>query len=431
MKHTRTVLKALATKPSLEAQAFEDMQEGESSDLGFLALEAYELTDEVCDQLDEADVLEEKSERGELLKDFIQSEVANDDRVATPNEIALIEQATDAVVDGTGETVETVIPSLESFEVKGGASPSLEALGGTISDFAKGAVQLVKNASESFKKYVKGLFSRLEALKNLISDVEKRASSAEFSESVEVSAALSVSAAWDDNSFASTFDKAISGMDSIAKKTTELSGSYAQKLLTKHDEFVNLVQKTFDAGLGRSDKKVLERSDLSKKFITNAEALGTLFQSTLSDGKEFGGLFVSNGEKLKSSEDFSAVSKSIVKCVPQVFRAGNVDGRSFTMTGVNKESVRRLCSILKNSTGALSRTKQTDSMFNVDFFTAQTDLGLVSSVVFGISSTQFQMAINRVNRAYVSGYTRPLMQYINHYFRVAEAQLAIAKKAMK
>lgn len=431
MKHTRNVLKALASKPSLEAQAFEALQEGQSADLSFLALEAYELTDEVTEQLDEAGELEEKTERGEVLKDFIQSEIANDDRVATPNEIALIEQATDAVVDGTGETVETVIPSLESFEVKGAAAPSLEALGGTISDFAKGAIQLVKNAGDSFKKYLKGLFSRLEALKNLINDVEKQAGSAEFAESVDVSAALSVSAAWDDNSFASTFDKAISGMEVIAKKTTELSGPYAQKLLTKHDEFVNLVQKTFDGALGRSDKKSLERSDLAKKFINNAEALAALFQGSLSDGKEFGGLYVSNGEKLKSSDDFSAVSKSIIKCVPQVFRAGNVDGRSFTMTGVNKESVRRLCSILKNSTGSLSRTKATGTMFNVDFFTTQNDFGLVSSIVFGISSTQFQMAINRVNRAYISGYTRPLMQYINHYFRVAEAQLAIAKKAMK
>lgn len=431
MKHTRKVLEALASTPSLEAQAFIDLPEGDAGELGLLALEAYELTGEVVDQLDESAILDDKSERGELLKDFISSEVVGEDRIATPAEIALIEQATDAVVDGTGETVETVIPSLEAFEIKGASEPALESLGETVSNFMKGAVQLVKNAGESFKKYVKGLFSRLEALKNLVSSVEKKATDAEFKDSVPVSESSSVYVAWDNNSFATTFDKAVSGLETIAKKTAELSGPYSQKVLTKHDEFVNLVQKTFDTSLGRGDAKANSRNDLAKKFIANAEALDALFQSTFTDGKAFGGIYISNGERLEKSEDFRAVSKSIGESVPDIYLAGNTDGRAFEMTGVNKESVRRLCQMVKGTMGSLSRTKVTGTMFNVDFFTTHTDFGLASSIVFGISSTQYQTAINRVNRAYIKAYTKPLMQFINHFFRVAEAQLNVAKKAMK
>lgn len=431
MKHTRAVLQSLHSKPSVEAMAFADMPEGDANDLGSLALEAYELTDEVYDQLDESEQLENKAERASVLGDFVGAEVSGDDRIATPNEIALIEQATDAVVDGTGEDVTTVIPSLEAFEIAGGAKPALEALQETVSNFIKGAVELVKNAGSSFKKYIKGLFSRLQALKNRISEVEKKAGSATFADSVHVSESQSVAAAWDDNSFVTTFDKAVSGMETIAKKTTEISGPYSQKLLNLHDQFVNLVDETLKNATGRGDKKAVARGDIGKKIQGNISSLAELFQSSFKDGKTFGGLFVSNGTPFKADDNLASASKAIGKSVPTAYRAGNVDGRAFDMTGVTKESVRRLCQVLKVNSGALSRTKVTDSMFLVNFFTENPDLGVASAIFYGLSTTQFHMAINRVNRAYVNAYTKPLMAYINHFFRVAEAQLSIAQKAMK
>lgn len=430
MKYTPKIMTTLHSEPAFESAVYDAIPMGDQNDLPFLALEAYELLNEVNGQLDEAKVMEDKAERGEVLVDFVDQEIAGEDRVATPNEIALIEQATDAVVDGTGETVETVIPSLECFMLADKKHVALEGMTETISNFVKAGANLVSGAKESFKKFIKSLFSRLEALKNKVESIESKLSDAEFKPSVNVTASQSIPAAWNENTFVTDFSKAVAGFEKIAEKTTELSGPFAAKILTKHDEFVKYVVAVFKEARGRADEKVAARKEIGGKVLANMDQLNALLESTFKDGKSYGGLYTEFDSKYQKSDDIITASKSLVESVPEVYRAGNVDERPLEMTNFTKENARRLCQTIKRNINSLSKTKETDTMWAVDWLT-DADFDLIEMIFQGVSSTQFISAINRVNRAYVSAYTRPLGAYINHFFRVAEAQLNLVNKAIK
>lgn len=430
MKHTRKILSSMASQPAVESAAYLAIPEGDENDLGALALEAYALTNEVTDQLNEASIMEDKTDRGEMLVDYIGSQVINNDRVATQNELALIEQATDAIVDGTGETVDSVLPSLESFMVKGAAQPSMESLTGTISDFAKAAATLVSNAAKSFGKYVKGMFDRIQALKNKVENVEALLKDVEFEESVTISKSQAVPLAYNDNSYVSDYPKAVDGLEAIGKLTTVVSGQYTKGIYDSHDKYLKKVMDLFKGGRGRGADKETVRADLRSKFLDSIDELGALFDKTFKDGKAFGGLYIENAKTYKKSDDLLEASKKILAAVPDVYRAGNISERAIEMGSFSKESARRACQIVKSNIRHLSEIKESDSMWAVDFYT-DVDFDVFEYLFTGVSSTQFFAAVNRINRAYVQGLVQPSMEVINHFFRVAEANLNAVKKAAK
>lgn len=428
MKHTRSIMADLKSKPSFEAADYDAVETGDASDESLLALESASIINEVGEQFSEAGQLDDKSERLDTLVDYVDSQINQPGYVATPNEVALIEQAVDATVDGTGEDVDTVMPSLESAE---GSHVSLESLKENITSFLKASKELVVNTGRNLARFFKVTLTRLGSIKDRIETLEGKLKEKHTIEgTVEISAAASIPTAFKDNAFLSDHGKIINELENLSKQTQNLSNEYSTRVLGLYDDFVTQVQKLFDDGAGEDDSHAVVRDAVGKKIITQINALFDLNNKTFKTGKQFGGLFIdmANGAK---SESIVTASKELEKAMPEVYMAGNINGRETEIKGINKDGIRRVITSIKGSLANLRNNKKTETMEMIDWYSGGWALDdAVRTAFYGESFTVFQGAINRINRAFMHSYVRPQMAYIDHFIRVANAQLALCDKAV-
>lgn len=428
MRYTQQIVNQMRSAPSFEADEYAQIPEGDAGDESTLALESAEFVLATDGQLDEAGQLEDKIDRLTTLTDYVETQVNDQETTVTPNELALIEQTVDATLDGTGEEVDTVMPALES--ALGTSRVSLESVKDTTMNFLKAAKELVTGAASSFGNFIKGIFSRNAALKNRVEKLNKRLSAGEVQESAKLTAAQSVSAAWDENRVLDDFGKIIAGGADVAKRVYDLQNGYTQKLLSLHDRLVDNMDKVWGELNKRKDQEA--RIEVASDMKSIIVSLNDLNKATFKDGKEFGGFFC-RFKPATVVDDFVVLSKNIVKSAPYFGQAGNVSGKDTDVKGITKERVGQLINSIKGTITNLQKIRKTDSMWAVDWISGMQTVSeiVLRAVINGVSFMTFMNSMNRTNRAFIVCYTRPLSAYVNHFYRVANAQLGLAEKAVK
>lgn len=425
MKHARGIMtKIQQSKPSLEDADYTAIDSSDDVDTDSLSTEAAELIAENEELYSEAESLDSRADRMGTLVDYVNTQVNTQETGASQNEVALVEQAVDAALDGTGEDVEVVLPSLEAAV---GSTISMEGVKEVINNFISATKELLKKAGENFSKFLKGLVSRIAAVKNRIEKIEAKLKDSEVASEVEVNGTNAVYALYNENEYITDFSGSLKGANDFCELLAKVVGPYSKAVLNDHDAFLKEVKSLFEKGSGRSSKKEVIRIELKDSFAKLANKLIKLNNDTFTEGKEFGGLYIDE-EKVEESIDFSTAAKNSVLSVPKIYLAGNVPEKTVQVKGISKAEIKLTLDAIKRGVVASSKVKYTDTMVNVDFFTNS----FVGDLIFnGYSTAKVISGVNSINRAFANSYVQPQMRLLDHYFRIVNAQLNIIEKAVK
>lgn len=436
MKHTRSILNQIHSEPSFESMDILDIPLIDVSENSFLAMESMEILNDVNGQFEEIGQLHQKEENLDTLSNYVESEVncpteEGPLRTATQNEVALVEQAVAANTDGTGISEDDVLPSLESAV---GSTIALEGIKETLGKFGDAVASMVKGIGAGFVKFMKVIFTRLGALRAQIESAEKKISSGELkTEPFDVSKQLSRYALLEGNDTIMTSKSLATAMANLFGSMREIGTEYPKQIMSQYDTVIKQLDIWLRKGQGRGNEKREVRDGVTKVIIDELKKTVALNTKTFHDSKLLGGFIINYTQPTLKEGDMKSSLKSMFDNFPVVATAGNDNSRETTFKFDSVADAKAIVNTIKSSLGFLGKVSKTNSMHNVDFFTTHFSLTelIIDLLVDGSESTGYKFTIRDLNHLYVKLYTSPAMEIIEHYMRVASAQLTLIEKSFK
>lgn len=434
MKHTRSILNQINSQPAFESMDVNDIPMVDASEGSFLALESMDIMNEVGGCFDESAELANKEGNLSTLVDYVEGEVNGQGedgalRTATQNEVALVEQAVTANTDGTGLTEDEVLPALESAE---GSQIALEGVKDAIASFGKAAVELVKKIGAGFSNFMKVIFTRLGALRSEIAKTEKAISKGKLkTEPFDVNRSLSRYALLNGNDTVKNSKELATAAASLFGSVREIGTEYPKQIIDQYDGIIKAIDIFFRKGEGRTDAKRDVRKEVTTLITEQLKKTVALNSKTFKDSKLLGGFVINYEQPTLSEKDLNASVKSMWENSPVIGTAGNANERETTFKFDNEADAKAIVNTIKSSLGFLGKVSSTNSMGNIAFFTQHFTLSeiFVDVVINGFETVGYKMVLNDLNRIYMGLYTRPAMAIIEHFMRVAQAQLTLIQKS--
>lgn len=423
MKHTRNIMKTKSEEFS--CPAFESIEIPDYANDAELAIELEEEKNGIYGRLEESEQLADRAERMGDMTEYVEHCV-NPANATTTNEVALIEQATAANLDGTGIEVEEVMPSMESYV---NSTVSLEGFKDKIVSMFKAMGDLVSGAIKGFGDFMKATFTRLGALKKRIQETEAKVSGGEFAAEVTINKALAKRALSIGNDFINNPQQLLQEVEKLIKNIDNKAYGLSKLVIDEYDKFVEVVQ-TSGRNAGRGKDKDSLREALRVRLI----GLFNHFQLTgdkiygKEPVKELGGLYV-RGNFGNTVDDLEDIRKKARETEVQIGAAGNTASSNVEFKGMNKASAVQIIRKLKTASGSMATFSRTNSMQNVDWAAGELD-SLFTTIVDGSDTRKLYGQLYEISRMYSRLYVGPVSEYVSHFFKVANAELDLIEKCL-
>lgn len=422
MKHTRNIIQQ--KREEFSCPAFESIDIPDYVDDAELAVELEEGRNGIADRLDESENLTDRADRMTDMCEFIESEI-NPNQNTPINEVALIEQATAANLDGTGIEVEEVMPSMEAYV---DSTVSLEGFQDKIKALVGAVGDLVESAKDAFTDFMKSTFTRLGALKKRIQEVESKVGSGEFKEEVDVPKALAKRALTVGNDQIDNAAALNSAVETFIRDVRGKGVGLSKLTAGEYDKFLEVVvQAARNSGRGKDNDRL--RDDLRGKLVKlfndfQKQAKGLYGENS----KELGSFYVGSNfgtQVTEANQIPNAAKKTLVDIGP----ASNDHSSAVKFKGMDKSSATGIIRKLKTASGTLATFSKTNAMANIDWASAELS-GVITWILEGEDTRSMWALVNSMSRMYTRCYTGPVAAYTSHFFKVANAELDLIEKCI-